>query len=407
MAAPPRRRIRTWLLAALTLSVALAGCVEPPAAEPRARAGDFAVVDLQAWDAEGQEVLNATAIHAVLATEVPLRLPVGWDRNAIQPLPPGVVHALAGARAGVTIETPRLPPEDAYGARSEERVIRAPRSDAVPREQRIAGDTPILESFPPQLRWANHTWTIGVLQQDADGTRVWLNSTPAIGTLLELPTYWNAHYHLWRSRVTGANSTHVFVEPLAPEGTTVDVGGVPHRVRIEANDVVADGNHPLAGQALRFRVALRELAFAGAPDRPLAPDAVLVTLEGARLNLSDLRGKPALVDFFATWCITCIQQAPTLGRAHVAYGDAVRILSVAIDPTDSQDRVAAFRDAAHADWTFAFDPTGEAARGLAVTTLPREVILDADGRVAGASAGLHPWAELQRDLDTVVAAANR
>ncbi|HEV8359294.1 MAG TPA: redoxin family protein [Candidatus Thermoplasmatota archaeon] len=393
----------------LLLALLAAGCTAPQA-EVRARAGDFVVLDIVlAAPEDGRELRNDTGVHAVLRDEVPVRLPEGWDPATTEALPLGLAVALEGLQPG-QLASGLLGPADAYGQRSEERTIRAPLQDAVPRELHLPAGAAILKSQPPQLTWANHTWTIELLGQDGAETRVWLNETPAPGTLLELPTYWNEHYQLWRSEVTGGNATHLLVEHRPGASRTVDVGGVAHRVGVEGAEAVADGNHPLAGRSLRFRVALREVVFAGSSAFPPAAEAKLVALDGARLNVSDLRGKPVLLDFFASWCVTCKQQAPILARAREAWGDHLAIVSVTIDPTDTPERLRAFQTEAGraslgvwgrtlpADWTFAFDPTGEAARGFSVTGIPREVVLDADGRLRATSVGLRPWADLRGDL---------
>jgi thiol-disulfide isomerase/thioredoxin len=193
------------------------------------------------------------------------------------------------------------------------------------------------------------------------------------------------------------------VEHAPQPGDAALVGGVRFVVRVANGTAIADGNPPLAGQALRFEATLREVfPPAGSADHPIAPDAVLVAVDGRRFNLSDLRGQPVLLDFFATWCVTCLQQAPALARAHAEFPNAT-FVSVTVDPLDGAAQIAQFRaeaarEGAPMNWTFAFDPTGQAARGFGVAALPRSVVLDADGRIRAASQGLRSWEELRSDL---------
>jgi thiol-disulfide isomerase/thioredoxin len=49
--------------------------------------------------------------------------------------------------------------------------------------------------------------------------------------------------------------------------------------------------------------------------RGLAPALDVATLDGGRLSLDDLRGKPAVVVFWAPWCTVCAQEADNLDRA--------------------------------------------------------------------------------------------
>lgn len=394
-------------VALLLLVPVLAGCTAPQA-PVRARAGDFVVLDWVAVDAEGREVENVTGARAVMGQAVPPRVPPGWEANATRPLPPGLTEALRGAAPGASVDTGLLPAAEAYGDWSEARTIRAPRVEELPREVELPGEA--LEGDAAQ--WAGHRWQVEVLERNGSRVRVLLQGGPAEGALLELPSYWNEHYQLWRSRLLSLGAM-LRVEHLAEVGHDASVGGVRYVVEEAASEVVADGNHPLAGQALRFRATLRDIAFPGSSQHPLAPDALLVALDGTRMNVSDLRGRAVLLDFYATWCVTCKQQAPILARARAEFPE-LAIVSVTIDPTDTPDRVEAFRAEVlrstlatwgrelPADWLWAFDPTGEASKGFSVATIPREVLLDADGRIRATSVGLHPWPELEREVRGVL-----
>jgi thiol-disulfide isomerase/thioredoxin len=398
-----------WLLLALVLS----GCAAP-SAQLRARAGDFAVVDLQAWDAQGRDVLHLTAVHAVLAALVPVRLPDGWDANATLPLPPAVRDALLGAAPGEARDTALVPPEQGFGPWREDRTIRMPLTMNVSRVQRLPASA--LEQHPVDphcdacgvavaytARWANATWDARILGANGTTQDVLLTSTPPNGTVLELPDVWNANYQLWRSRLVGSDDANLTVEQDVRSGVgrTVLVGGERYQVRVDAANgtILADGNPSLARSSLRFHALLRQLAFPGSAAFPPAPDATLVDSApgGARFQVRDLHG-PVLLDFFATWCVTCKQELPVLVQAHRAHR-GFTVVSVTVDPTDTADKVQAFaRGTAGADWTWAFDPTGAAAQGFGVATLPREVLLDRDLRIRATSVGFHPWDELAPEL---------
>ncbi|MCA1814413.1 MAG: TlpA family protein disulfide reductase, partial [Halobacteriales archaeon] len=363
--------MRTGLAAALCLAALLTGCAAP-IAELHARAGDFAVLDLQGYDAAGRNVLNLTAVHAVLGGEVPARLPEGWDANLTQPLPAGVREALAGARPGETRDTALLSPERAYGPWREDKTIRMPLRMNLSRTVQVAGSELEPRYLDPHcdvcgvavaysLRWANATWDARIVGHNGTTETVRLEGGPANGSLLELPDVWNAQYHLWRSRLVASDAANLTVEQEMREtlGSTVLVGGQPYRVRADAANgtALADGNHPLARASLRFHVLLRELAFVGDAGFPVAPDAVLVSLDSQRFNLSELRGQPVLLDFFATWCVTCKQQAGVLERVQAAH-PGLRVVSITIDPLDSEAKVRSFQaESLHgsANWTWAFD----------------------------------------------------
>ena len=54
-----------------------------------------------------------------------------------------------------------------------------------------------------------------------------------------------------------------------------------------------------------------------------APDFSLPTLDGGDFTLSEQRGKPVVLNFWATWCIPCQREMPALQRAAEQYKDAV------------------------------------------------------------------------------------
>jgi cytochrome c biogenesis protein CcmG/thiol:disulfide interchange protein DsbE len=224
-----------------------------------------------------------------------------------------------------------------------------------------------------------------------------------------LPDYWNAQDHLWRSRLEGLANGTLRVQHLPEPGRTVLVGGQAYRIVAGNDTALADGNPPWAGMALRFQATVRRIVFAGGGSFPQAPDARLATLDGRLLNVSDLRGQPVLLDFFATWCLTCKQEAPILARAHAAF-PGLAVVSVTIDPSDNPPRVRAFQqdaeraagqawgEALPANWTWAFDPAGQAAQAYSVAGIPREVLLDGEGRVRATSQGFHAWDELRAEV---------
>lgn len=71
-----------------------------------------------------------------------------------------------------------------------------------------------------------------------------------------------------------------------------------------------------------------------------APDFTLTTLTGETFALSDLRGKPVVLNFWATWCPPCIREMPLLDRFHREFGASSdpkgwTVLGLAIDRRDA------------------------------------------------------------------------
>lgn len=124
----------------------------------------------------------------------------------------------------------------------------------------------------------------------------------------------------------------------------------------------------------------------GMPGEP-APDVPFAPLDTAALPFhpTDLGARAVLVDFWATWCVPCVEEMPTLHRAHERWSDrGFEIVSVSYD--DTRDDVRRFRRVWPMPWRHAFEGRGAAAhgevwKGYAIGGLPHTVLLDDRGRI--------------------------
>jgi cytochrome c-type biogenesis protein len=117
--------------------------------------------------------------------------------------------------------------------------------------------------------------------------------------------------------------------------------------------------------------------------RPV-PAATLTDLNGHRLSLGGLRGRPLLVNFWATWCVPCRQELPVFAasaRSHQAQGLAV----VPVNYQEGPQAVKGFWAELGINLTPYLDPDGATARefgvGLQSTGLPMTVLVDRGGIV--------------------------
>jgi thiol-disulfide isomerase/thioredoxin len=119
------------------------------------------------------------------------------------------------------------------------------------------------------------------------------------------------------------------------------------------------------------------------PGQPQAPDVTFATPEGARLRLSELRGRVVVVNFWASWCPPCRDEMPSLAR----FGELVRAEPVAIVAVNSGEnaQVAARFWAAlnpRPPFGFVLDRDGAAEGAFRITGLPTTVVIDPQGRIA-------------------------
>jgi len=109
---------------------------------------------------------------------------------------------------------------------------------------------------------------------------------------------------------------------------------------------------------------------------PALPTHVLV---GPRVDLASLRGRPAIIHFWASWCGPCAKEAPQLARlAGELHG---RATLVGVDWSDNTGSAASFVARNH--WTFPvlIDSSGEVGNAYGITGLPATFLLDRQGRI--------------------------
>lgn len=128
-------------------------------------------------------------------------------------------------------------------------------------------------------------------------------------------------------------------------------------------------------------------ASAGRGDRPLAPDFTLERLnEEGTLQLSSLRGKAVVLNFWASWCIPCKQEAPYLEqvwRAKRAQG----LVVVGLDAKDFRADARRFAERFGLTFPLVYDGPGDMTGPYGVTGFPETFVIDREGRVVRAFAG--------------------
>jgi thiol-disulfide isomerase/thioredoxin len=119
-----------------------------------------------------------------------------------------------------------------------------------------------------------------------------------------------------------------------------------------------------------------------------APGAALQDLEGNAVDLSTyVTGKPAIIEFWATWCEICEALQPQLDRIQSQYGQRINIVAVAVGVAQTPRRVERHLEEHDPGYTVLFDARGAAVRAYNATTTSIVVMLDAQGKVAYTGVG--------------------
>jgi cytochrome c biogenesis protein CcmG, thiol:disulfide interchange protein DsbE len=127
-----------------------------------------------------------------------------------------------------------------------------------------------------------------------------------------------------------------------------------------------------------------------------APELPTRSLQAPVVSLDSLHGKPALIDFFASWCDPCHEEAPTLRELSESLGGKATIVAVDWDDADGSARAFIHKYG----WKFPVlaDTSGKAGEQYGLVGLPTSYVLDPSGHIVATFRGPQSEAKLRRAL---------
>lgn len=147
--------------------------------------------------------------------------------------------------------------------------------------------------------------------------------------------------------------------------------------------IAQDGKPPLTGAMAKF-----ELRTSPSP----APALSFKDWNDADASLETFKGKVVLVNFWATWCVPCIKEMPSLDRLAQTIGnERFMVVALSLDGP-SRPKVEPFiksRNLTHLQ--VFFDTRKKSYQALKITVLPTSVLIDTEGREVGRLQGDAEW----------------
>jgi len=183
--------------------------------------------------------------------------------------------------------------------------------------------------------------------------------------------------------------TELQIEPVVPaagsmsETGTRESGGSPVKRKISPWVIVLGvvagllALCILACVGVQFYPYVSELLFAGQLVNAPAPDFTLNTLGGQEVTLSKLRDKPVVINFWATWCPSCVEEMPAIEAFYRKHQNDMHLLAVNVG--SNAETVMSFAQEKGLDFPILFDENGTVADLYRVRSIPVTVFVDTQG----------------------------
>jgi len=118
----------------------------------------------------------------------------------------------------------------------------------------------------------------------------------------------------------------------------------------------------------------------GRNDGGIAPDFSLPEVRGdGQVVLGNLRGRPVVLNFFASWCVPCRKEMPAFQAVSARLGD--RVAFVGVDHKDNREAGRQLLAETGVRYPTGYDPDGEVATRFALFGMPTTVFIGPDGRI--------------------------
>lgn len=157
--------------------------------------------------------------------------------------------------------------------------------------------------------------------------------------------------------------------------------------------------NPTTAKAQDKRPTPEEATLVKAGD--VAPDFTLTMFDGSTVKLSALKGKVVLLNFWATWCPPCRAELATVEKEVIERFKGQPFVFLPVSRGEERATVAAFREKMGYTFPMGLDIDKQIYSKYAVTYIPRNFLIDKEGRIVKATVGYtkEEFAELIKEIE--------
>ncbi|MDO8261744.1 MAG: TlpA disulfide reductase family protein [Gallionella sp.] len=132
-----------------------------------------------------------------------------------------------------------------------------------------------------------------------------------------------------------------------------------------------------------------------------APDFNMTLFEGGDFQLSAQKGKVVVINFFASWCVSCGEETPIIEKlSHTYSPQTVAFLAIAVD--DTEKKAKAFMKKMGLTIPAGLDKTGKIKDAYGIYGMPTTFFIDKNGKVSYFHAGVVTEALLKHEIDKLL-----
>lgn len=131
-----------------------------------------------------------------------------------------------------------------------------------------------------------------------------------------------------------------------------------------------------------------------------ALDITVMDYDGNKVNLSDYKGKPVVLNFWATWCYYCKVEMPDFNEAYKKYPD-VQFLMVNATGTNGEtvESAKAYIEQEQYEFDVFFDTGYEGLRKFGISSFPMTIFIDKDGNIKSERIGMLTMEALESEIE--------